>query len=144
MQVLEVNPGSERTGAHILKLIGEATMSHRVSWRDSPASGAHAQHGLGFKIVVQTLGMLGGHAISCPSPCPSLSGYCSLHWRTAARAAGAAVFYCPVVSPLRLPVLVACERLVGRALFPRPGLAGPRAPLIVRGVLHPRHPTNMR
>eukprot|EP00892_Ulva_mutabilis_P003588 jgi/Ulvmu1/1600/UM111_0028.1 len=32
VQVLEINPGMDRTGATLLKLIGEATQSHRVQW----------------------------------------------------------------------------------------------------------------
>jgi hypothetical protein len=39
MRVLEVNPGSTRTGPHILKLLGEATASHRVHWRNNVARG---------------------------------------------------------------------------------------------------------
>lgn len=32
IQVLEINPGMDRTGAMLLRLIGEATQSHRVQW----------------------------------------------------------------------------------------------------------------
>jgi hypothetical protein len=39
MRVIEVNPGSSRSGAHVLKLIGEATTSHRVVWHDASSKG---------------------------------------------------------------------------------------------------------
>ena len=42
MRVIEVNPGAARSGAQITKLLGEATSSHRVQWREGAAPGARA------------------------------------------------------------------------------------------------------
>jgi hypothetical protein len=39
MRVLEVNLGSSQTGPQLLKLLGEATASHRVHWRSDAARG---------------------------------------------------------------------------------------------------------
>ena len=37
MSILEVNASSARSGAHLTKLIGEATVSQRVAWRSAAA-----------------------------------------------------------------------------------------------------------
>lgn len=53
--MIEVNPGSWLGGTHLLRLVGEATVSHRVTRSDAVSTGAHAVAGVASSLPLLCL-----------------------------------------------------------------------------------------